>query len=120
MWWYLLWWLVICNGSTALGVAMINRLHGCRLPEWAIHLSHKIHYLLVVAIPVYTLVATGWFGPRLLRGGNWSTLPAGWWTFFLVCAAATVIFWGSVLRRHLRRAPSQSIRLRSQRLDIAS
>lgn len=119
MWWYLLWWLVICNGNTALGVAITNRLHGCRLPEWAIHLSHKIHYLLLVIVPVVTLLATGWYGPRLLRGGSWSALDPGWWLWFVVCAVSSLIFWGSVIRRHLRRWPKHQIRFQSQHRDIA-
>lgn len=117
--WYLLWWLVICNGATALGVAIINRLHGCRLPEWAIHLSHKIHYLLLVIVPIVTLVDTGWYGPRLMRGGSWAALGPGWWLFFVVCAASTLIFWGSVIRRHLRRRIAQEVHVASQRRDIA-
>lgn len=117
--WYWLWLLVICNGNTALGVAIINRLHGCRLPEWAIHLSHKIHYLLVVTVPIVTLLATGWYGPRLLRGGSWSALGTSWWLWFVVCAVSTLIFWGSVVRRHLRRRLPQEVFIKSQQRDIS-
>lgn len=119
MWWYWLWWLIICNGNTALGVAIVNRVHGCRLPEWAIHLSHKVHYFLLVAVPPLTLIATGWFGPRLLRGGEWSNLGFGWWVWFGICAVSTVVFWGSVIRRHWRRSPVQEVRWKVQRHDIA-
>lgn len=110
MWWYLLWWLVICHGSTALGVAVVNRLHGCRLSSPAIHFSHKVHYLLLVAIPAATFVATGWYGPGLLRGGSWSDLSPTWWAVFAASAAATIVFWGSVLLRSLRRDPAHQRR----------
>lgn len=119
MWWYLLWWLVIVNGNTALGVALINRLHGYRQPEWAIHLGHQIHYLLLVLVPVSTLAGTGWYGPRLLRGGSWTGMAAGWWMLFAVCAAATAVFWGSVVRRHLRRTLPHELQTRSRTLNIA-
>ena len=116
--WYLLWWLVICNGSTALGVAIVNRLHGCRLSSPAIHFSHKVHYLLLVAIPVVTFLATGWFGPRLLRGGTWSDLSGGWWAVFAVSAVAALIFWVSVLRRFGRRDPALQICRQSTVRDL--
>src|SRR3982751_3998256 len=119
MWLYLLWWLVICNGSTALAVATLNRLHGYALPEWFIRLSHRIHILLFVTVPVFTLISTGWYGPRLLRGGNWYALPVGWWLAFAVAAISTSIFWISVIRRHLRRCPRQQLSITSQRRDIA-
>ncbi|MES2790294.1 MAG: metallophosphoesterase [Planctomycetota bacterium] len=119
MWWFLLWWLVMCNGSTALGVAIVNRLHGCRLPEWGIHLSHKIHYLLLVIFPCAMLIAPGWFSPGLLRGGDWSALHPSWWLVFGICVVASLIFWGSVIRRHLRRPPVQQIRIESRQLDLA-
>ncbi len=119
MWWYLLWWLMICNGSTALGVAIVNRLHGCRLAVWGIHLSHKIHYLLLVVIPCVTLVVPGWFAPGLLRGGSWSELHPSWWIFSAICAVSTLIFWGSVVRRHCRRTPVQQLTIQTQQRDIA-
>ena len=119
MWLYLLWWLVICNGNTALSVAIINRVHGCRLPEWAIHLSHKIHYLHIVSVPIFTVIATGWYGPGLLRGGTWSALPTEWSLAFAVCAASSLVFWGSVIRRHLRITPTQVLHIQTQRRNIA-
>ena len=120
MWWYFLWWLVICNGSTAVGVAIINRLHGYRLPERVVHLSHKLHYLLLLVIPCVTLTVPGLFAPGLLRGGSWSDLHPSWWMAFGICSVATVIFWGSVIRRHLRRTPSQQLQMQVQQLDIAA
>ncbi len=119
MGWYLLWWLVICNGNTALAVTIVNRLHGCRLPLWVIYLSHKLHYLVMAAVPAVTLLATGWHGPRLLQGGSWSALPAAWWLVFGLLATATAVFWGSVIRRHLKRVPIQQTRLESQDFDLA-
>lgn len=118
MWWYFLWWLVICNGSTALGVAIVNRLHGCRLPEWGIHLSHKIHYLLLAVVPCFTLIVPGWFAPGLLRGGSWSDLHPAWWLAFSICALASLIFWGSVARRHVRRSPAHQLRHQAHVRDL--
>lgn len=118
MWWYLPWWLVICNGNTALGVAIVNRLHGYRLPERLVHLSHKIHYLLLVIVPCVTLLIPGWFAPGLLRGANWSALHPSWWIVFAICAVTSLIFWGSVLRRHCRRTPAQQLRIQTQQRDI--
>ena len=120
MWWYLPWWLVICNGNTALGVAIVNRLHGYRLPERLVHLSHKIHYLLLVIVPCVTLLVPGWFAPGLLRGASWSALHPGWWLVFAICAVTSLIFWGSVIRRHCRRTPTQQLRIQTQQRDIAA
>lgn len=120
MGWYLLWWLVICNGNTALAVTVVNRVHGCRLPLWVISLSHKIHYLVMATVPAVTLLATGWFGPRLLFNGTWSELPGGWWLLFGLMSIATLVFWSSVVRRHLRRDPAQQTKYQSHDLDLAA
>jgi predicted MPP superfamily phosphohydrolase len=116
---YLIWWLIICNGNTAFQIAVINRLHGCRLPEWLIHLSHKVHYLLVCAVPAWILVATGWYGPGLLRGGSWSKLSLEWWSVFTVFALAAIRFWWSVAHRHLRQTPREQISVETRYYDIS-
>ncbi len=120
MWWFFLWWLVICNGNTALGVAIVNRLHGCRLPEPVVHFTHKIHYLLLLIVPCVTLLTPGLFFPGLMRGGSWHDLHPAWWIAFGISSVATLIFWGSVIRRHLRRTPPQQLQIRVQHRDIAA
>lgn len=115
---YLLWWLVICNGNTALLIAVINRLHGFRLSEWVLHFSHKVHYFLLSAIPAGVLLATGFFGPRLLRGGSWSDLAPGWWLVFGFYGLCTLRFWWSVIRRTLRSTPKQQLGVDSKSHNI--
>ena len=120
MWWFILWWLVICNGSGAASVAVINHLHGYRLPEWVIHLSHKVHYLSLVVVPGATLLTPGWFSPGLLRGGHWSALHPNWTAAFALCAVSALIFWGRVIRYHFRRTPGQQLKVQTQQRDLAA
>jgi predicted MPP superfamily phosphohydrolase len=115
---YLLWWLVICNGNAAILVAFVNRTHGFRFPEWLIHLSHKVHYLLLVGVPAGVFLATGWYGPRLIRGGSWQDLPPIWWLAFAVFGLGTLRFWWSVTWRILRPVPRQQLSIQSQHVDI--
>jgi predicted MPP superfamily phosphohydrolase len=117
---YLLWFLVICNGNAALQTEIINRLHGCRLPNWWNHLSLKLHFSLQIGVPFGVFLATGCYGPRLVLGGRWSELPPGWWIVFGVFSLATLQFWCTAILRHLRPIPRQQLRLESRHYDIAA
>ncbi|MDB5390968.1 MAG: hypothetical protein JWM11_6614 [Planctomycetaceae bacterium] len=99
-------------------VAIVNRLHGYPLPEWLIHVSHKIHYLLLLFVPAVILLATGWYGPKLLRGGSWNDLTLAWWFVFAFFGLATLRFWWSVTRRIWRPTPRQQLRIESQQQHI--
>lgn len=116
---YLIWWLIICNGNAAIQIAIVNRLHGYRLPEWLIHASHKLHYLFLFGVPLGVFLATGWYGPALIRGGAWSALHTGWWIVFGLFCLATIRFWYSVGRRILRPTPRQQLSITSQQRDLA-
>lgn len=117
---YCFWFLVICNGNMALQTELINRLHGCRLPNWWNHLSLKLHFLLLFGVPVGVFLVTGCYGPRLLLGGSWSELPSGWWIVFAVFGFATLHFWCTAILRYLRPVPRQQLRIVSQKYDIAA
>ena len=111
--------LAVVGGLAAL-VALVNRSHGYALSEVWIKLTHKIHDVLLLAIPLAIIGYWGFFSPGLLLGANLSKLAPLEWFLLGLGWLSGVIYLGGILYRNLRPTPAQLNHKTQEYFDIAA
>jgi hypothetical protein len=120
VWINLFLFLLLVAGHTELAVVLVNRAHALPLPCATLRHIRHMHDIVIPAFPLALWWFVGLRGPKLLAGGSWHELPAGWWAYFALCAAGVVSLAFSSVRYHLRRRPEQ-VTLRDTRVvDVAA
>lgn len=111
--------LLLAAGQFELMVTLVNRLHAYRIRGSALRWVRDIHELLILLLPVFMAWIVGWHGTRLLAGGSWSELPAGWLIYLALCGLGTLGMVYSALRFALRKLPAAQLSNHTQVVDVA-
>jgi uncharacterized protein len=111
--------VLLAAGQLELLVTFVNRLHAYRIRGPALRWVRDLHELLIVLLPVLLAWLVGWQGARLLAGGSWSDVPAGWLLYLGLCGLGTLGMLYSAVRYAVRRSPMVQLSNHSQVIDVA-
>ena len=118
-WLNILLFAALTLGHAALMVALINRVHGWRLPLRLLDCLRLLHDLLIVILPGLFAWFFGLHGPRLFwNGPTWHLLPVAVLAYLTVCSVVALSLPLITLYRVFRQAPNQ-ISYQSQTIDVA-
>src|SRR6516164_1629058 len=109
--------LIFCGlsiGHVAFVVAIVNRVHGLRLPLPLLHRLRQFHDLVIVIFPALFVWFYGVHGPALFRvaGPVWHRLPTAVLAYLAVCGVIAISLPLIAVYRVLRN-PSNRISLQS-------
>jgi predicted MPP superfamily phosphohydrolase len=115
--------LIFCGlsiGHVAFVVAIVNRVHGLRLPLPLLHRLRQFHDLVIVIFPALFVWFYGVHGPALFRvaGPVWHRLPTAVLAYLAVCGVIAISLPLIAVYRVLRN-PSNRISQQSQTIDVA-
>jgi len=111
--------LLFVAGHTELQVALLNRLYAVPLRCGTLRHCRHLHDVLVPLFPVLLVWFAGVRGPKLLLGGSWDDVSAGWWCLFALCLVGAVGLCVSTCRWQLRNRSAGRPAATSTVIDIA-
>jgi hypothetical protein len=99
---------------------LVNRAHALPLRCATLRHIRHVHDAVIALFPLALYWFVGLRGPKLLAGGSWHELPAGWWAYFGLCTVGLVSLFVSSVRYHLRRRPVQVTVSDPRVVDVAA
>jgi predicted MPP superfamily phosphohydrolase len=113
----LLFFLAVVAGHLVIVRGLIGRAYRAGMPRALWFTVGGVLVAAAVAVPWAMVVRVGRHGPRVLRGGRWRDVPAGWQLYAGACLALLLVTWLARLRP---RKVAALLAQRGEILDVAA